>query len=85
VGRGRRCRLSKSIVNLSFDFLLETTSFYDRDISLYQVHVDPCEQVLNQTGNEDLCYYNFLCAHPLGLLSGNLFVLDMLGTVCLTP
>ena len=27
-------------------------------------------QVLNQTGNEDLCYYNFLCAHPLGLLSG---------------
>jgi hypothetical protein len=28
-------------------------------------------QVLNQTGNEDLCYYNFLCAHPLGLLSGN--------------
>jgi len=26
-------------------------------------------QVLNQTGNQDLCYYNFLCAHPLGLLS----------------
>lgn len=28
-----------------------------------------CFQVLNQTGNQDLCYYNFLCAHPLGLLS----------------
>ncbi|KDR19041.1 SID1 transmembrane family member 1-like [Zootermopsis nevadensis] len=27
------------------------------------------QQVLNQTGNQDLCYYNFLCAHPLGLLS----------------
>lgn len=21
-------------------------------------------QVVNLTGNQDLCYYNFLCAHP---------------------
>nr|CAH7761580.1 unnamed protein product [Callosobruchus chinensis] len=27
------------------------------------------QRVLNQTGQQDLCYYNFLCAHPLGLLS----------------
>ncbi|KAB7506706.1 SID1 transmembrane family member 1 [Armadillidium nasatum] len=26
-------------------------------------------QVLDETGNQDLCYYNFWCAHPLGLLS----------------
>ncbi|KAF5284132.1 hypothetical protein FQR65_LT00132 [Abscondita terminalis] len=27
------------------------------------------QKVLNDTGNQDLCYYNFLCAHPLGFLS----------------
>lgn len=27
------------------------------------------QRVLNQTGEQDLCYYNFLCAHPLGVLS----------------
>lgn len=25
-------------------------------------------QVVNVTGNQDICYYNFLCAHPLGAL-----------------
>lgn len=32
----------------------------------------PCShallQVVNVTGNQDICYYNFLCAHPLGNL-----------------
>lgn len=28
----------------------------------------PCAQVVNVTGNQDICYYNFLCAHPLGNL-----------------
>lgn len=27
-----------------------------------------CLQVVNVTGNQDICYYNFLCAHPLGNL-----------------
>lgn len=27
------------------------------------------QKVLVETGNQDLCYYNFLCAHPFGLLS----------------
>ncbi|XP_011060637.1 PREDICTED: SID1 transmembrane family member 1-like isoform X2 [Acromyrmex echinatior] len=27
------------------------------------------QRVLHTTGNQDMCYYNFLCAHPLGLLS----------------
>lgn len=25
-------------------------------------------QVVNVTGNQDICYYNFLCAHPLSNL-----------------
>lgn len=27
------------------------------------------QRMVYQTGNQDLCYYNFLCAHPLGFLS----------------
>ncbi|KAJ8958061.1 hypothetical protein NQ318_002073 [Aromia moschata] len=27
------------------------------------------QKILNETGQQDLCYYNFLCAHPLGLIS----------------
>lgn len=27
------------------------------------------QKVLNKTGQQDLCYYNFLCAHPLGFFS----------------
>ncbi|XP_066991155.2 SID1 transmembrane family member 1 [Anabrus simplex] len=39
--------------------------------------------VLNQTGNQDLCYYNFLCAHPLGLLSDFNHVFSNIGYVLL--
>jgi len=40
-------------------------------------------QVLNQTGNQDLCYYNFLCAHPLGLLSDFNHVFSNVGYIML--
>jgi len=42
-----------------------------------------CLQVLNQTGNQDLCYYNFLCAHPFGLLSDFNHVFSNTGYVVL--
>ncbi|XP_046592495.1 SID1 transmembrane family member 1 isoform X1 [Neodiprion lecontei] len=41
------------------------------------------QQVLHVTGNQDLCYYNFLCAHPLGLLSDFNHVFSNLGYVIL--
>jgi len=41
------------------------------------------QTVLNQTGNEDLCYYNFLCAHPLGVLSDFNHVFSNIGYMML--
>jgi hypothetical protein len=42
-----------------------------------------CLQVLKQTGNQDLCYYNFLCAHPYGLLSDFNHVFSNIGYIML--
>ncbi|CAB1347691.1 unnamed protein product [Coregonus sp. 'balchen'] len=39
--------------------------------------------VVNVTGNQDICYYNFLCAHPLGNLSAFNNILSNLGYVML--
>ena len=33
---------------------------------MFAVH---CCQVLNTSGDQDKCYFNFQCAHPLGVLS----------------
>ncbi|PSN48776.1 SID1 transmembrane family member 1 [Blattella germanica] len=41
------------------------------------------QYVLNQTGNQDLCYYNFLCAHPFGLLSDFNHVFSNIGYLSL--
>ncbi|XP_066097398.1 SID1 transmembrane family member 1 isoform X3 [Saccopteryx bilineata] len=41
------------------------------------------QTVLNVTGNQDICYYNFLCAHPLGVLSAFNNILSNLGHVLL--
>ena len=34
-----------------------------------ELHCGLFIQVLHVTGDEDICYYIFLCAHPLGVLS----------------
>jgi len=39
--------------------------------------------VVNVTGNQDICYYNFLCAHPLGNLSAFNNILSNLGYILL--
>ncbi|XP_043279627.1 SID1 transmembrane family member 1-like isoform X2 [Venturia canescens] len=41
------------------------------------------QYVLHETGNQDLCYYNFLCAHPLGVLSDFNHVFSNFGYVLL--
>uniref|UniRef100_UPI00358F2CC3 SID1 transmembrane family member 2-like isoform X2 n=1 Tax=Myxine glutinosa TaxID=7769 RepID=UPI00358F2CC3 len=37
------------------------------------------QNVLHDTGNQDICYYNFLCAHPWGVLSSFNNVFSNLG------
>ena len=41
------------------------------------------QNVLHVTGNQDLCYYNFLCAHPLALLSDFNHVFSNFGYILL--
>ncbi|KAM5276607.1 SID1 transmembrane family member 1 isoform 6-T7 [Hipposideros larvatus] len=41
------------------------------------------QTVVNVTGNQDICYYNFLCAHPFGVLSAFNNILSNLGHVLL--
>ncbi|XP_052738786.1 SID1 transmembrane family member 1 [Bicyclus anynana] len=41
------------------------------------------QRLLNQSGNQDLCYFNFLCAHPLSALSDFNHVYSNLGYVLL--
>uniref|UniRef100_A0A6P7GCW8 SID1 transmembrane family member 2-like n=1 Tax=Diabrotica virgifera virgifera TaxID=50390 RepID=A0A6P7GCW8_DIAVI len=41
------------------------------------------QRVLNETGQQDLCYYNFLCAHPLGVLGDFNHVFSNIGYVLL--
>uniref|UniRef100_A0A8C7E289 SID1 transmembrane family member 2 n=1 Tax=Naja naja TaxID=35670 RepID=A0A8C7E289_NAJNA len=41
------------------------------------------QTVVNVTGNQDICYYNFLCAHPLSNLSAFNNILSNLGYVLL--
>lgn len=39
--------------------------------------------MVNDTGDQDLCYYNFLCAHPLGDLTDFNHVYSNLGYILL--
>ncbi|KAG7214138.1 hypothetical protein KM043_001492 [Ampulex compressa] len=41
------------------------------------------QNVLHVTGNQDMCYYNFLCAHPLGLMSDFNHVFSNFGYILL--
>ncbi|XP_053561794.1 SID1 transmembrane family member 1 isoform X2 [Bombina bombina] len=41
------------------------------------------QTVVNITGNQDICYYNFLCAHPLGVLSAFNNVMSNMGHMLL--
>lgn len=47
-------------------YLLTVAIFYTLPVvQLVITH----QRILHDTGNQDMCYYNFLCAHPFGFLS----------------
>ena len=41
------------------------------------------QEMTNSTGNQDLCFYNFLCAHPLGIVTDFNHIYSNLGYVLL--
>uniref|UniRef100_A0A6A7G3U4 SID1 transmembrane family member 1-like n=2 Tax=Hirondellea gigas TaxID=1518452 RepID=A0A6A7G3U4_9CRUS len=43
--------------------------------------VSTYQKVLDETGNQDVCYYNFLCANPYGLLSDSNHIVSNVGYV----
>ena len=51
---------------LLFCSLLDESKMSQLIVALRLVYV--IFQVLNASGDEDICYYNFFCAHPLGVL-----------------
>ncbi|XP_032663534.1 SID1 transmembrane family member 1-like isoform X2 [Odontomachus brunneus] len=51
---------------LYFYYLVTVAVFYTLPVVQLAVTY---QRVLHTTGNQDMCYYNFLCAHPLGMLS----------------
>ncbi|GBO43570.1 SID1 transmembrane family member 1, partial [Araneus ventricosus] len=41
------------------------------------------QRIVNMTGNQDLCYYNFLCSHQVGVFSDFNHVYSNIGYVML--
>ena len=41
------------------------------------------QNITNKTGNQDMCYFNFLCTHPLGMVTDFNHVFSNLGYVSL--
>ncbi|XP_017792434.1 PREDICTED: SID1 transmembrane family member 1-like [Habropoda laboriosa] len=41
------------------------------------------QHILHITGNQDMCYYNFLCAHPLGVVSDFNHIFSNIGYIML--
>ena len=77
----RRCPEKSKSKSLVYQWnLITIATFYGLPVIQLVVTY---QNVLNQTGNEDLCYYNFLCAHPWGLLSDFNHVFSNLGYVML--
>ncbi|XP_043262716.1 SID1 transmembrane family member 1-like [Colletes gigas] len=61
-------------------YLITITIFYTLPVLQLVVTY---QNILHITGNQDICYYNFLCAHPLGLLSDFNHVFSNFGYIIL--
>ncbi|XP_075216788.1 SID1 transmembrane family member 2-like [Lycorma delicatula] len=66
--------------NLYFWNLLTIAIFYS--LPVIQL-VFTYQKVLNQSGNQDLCYYNFLCSHRLGVISDFNHIFSNIGYILL--
>jgi hypothetical protein len=53
------------------------------DSTVYSLNLVIFLQVLHTTGNTDLCYYNYLCSHPLWILSDFNHVYSNIGYIML--
>uniref|UniRef100_A0A8C6WPL6 SID1 transmembrane family, member 2 n=1 Tax=Neogobius melanostomus TaxID=47308 RepID=A0A8C6WPL6_9GOBI len=79
-GRSRQESLS-SVEEDDYDTLDDIDS--DKNIVRTKKYLCVSDLVVNVTGNQDICYYNFLCAHPLGALSSFNNILSNVGYVML--
>ena len=62
--------VSVLLLLLLFCFLCHESKISQQIFAVRLVYV--IFQVLNASGDEDICYYNFFCAHPLGVLRWNI-------------
>uniref|UniRef100_A0A674CE28 SID1 transmembrane family member 2 n=1 Tax=Salmo trutta TaxID=8032 RepID=A0A674CE28_SALTR len=90
IDAGNRSKILDVVVSpaISCESLSQAVNRYDCRIHTWWVAsvLLTCScllQVVNVTGNQDICYYNFLCAHPLGNLSAFNNILSNLGYVML--
>ncbi|XP_014484274.1 PREDICTED: SID1 transmembrane family member 1-like isoform X2 [Dinoponera quadriceps] len=59
-------RILRHKSRLYFYYLATVAVFYTLPVVQLAITY---QRVLHTTGNQDMCYYNFLCAHPFGILS----------------
>ena len=76
----RDCRMVSKKSNLYFYNLLTIGMFYGPPVIQL---VLTYQQFTNNNGDQDICYYNFLCAHPLGTISDFNHVFSNVGYVIL--
>ncbi|XP_014230770.1 SID1 transmembrane family member 1-like [Trichogramma pretiosum] len=73
-------RILRKKSRLYIHYLITIAIFYTAPVLQLVVTY---QNVLHVTGNQDLCYYNFLCAHPLYFLSDFNHVFSNLGYILL--
>ncbi|CDS42037.1 SID1 transmembrane family [Echinococcus multilocularis] len=79
LARKRYSTLDKKYL-LYFWYLIIISIFYGLPVAQL---VMTYQRALHDTGNEDICYYNFECAHPLGVFTAFNNIISNIGYVML--